>query len=69
MAKGRAEFLVAYETEVHEMFIGKLILEEAGGRVTTWRGHKLHLPVDPNARVSLVASNGIAHDLVCELLI
>lgn len=68
LAKGKAQFLVAYDTEVPEMFIGKLILEEAGGKLTGWHGNQLRIPLEANAKSSLIASNSVTHDLICELL-
>src|SRR5690606_24099193 len=42
---------------------GKLFLEEAGGRVTTCRGEPL-----PLAKTSALASNGLIHDAVLEVI-
>ncbi len=52
---------------VTDIAAGKLIVEEAGGRVTDWRGTPLSTPLDVRERVNMVASNGHAHKKLLEL--
>ena len=62
LARGHAEFLVAYDTETEDLIQGRLILEEAGGKVTTWDGHSVRADLHTRRRVTLVASNAAVHD-------
>ncbi len=64
LALGRAEFLVACQTEVEDLVQGRLILEEAGGRVTSWNGGPVEIALTPGERLTIVASNGVVHDEV-----
>jgi myo-inositol-1(or 4)-monophosphatase len=68
IARGRAEFLIAYDTELEESIHGKLILEEAGGKVTTWDGQPVDLDITKRRQSTIIASNGVVHDHVCSLL-
>lgn len=53
---------------VTDIAAGKLIVEEAGGRVTDGKGRPLSTPLDVKQRVNMVASNGIVHDKLLELI-
>jgi myo-inositol-1(or 4)-monophosphatase len=53
---------------VTDMAAGKLIVEEAGGRVTDGEGKTLFTPLDVKKRVNMVASNGFIHDKLLELV-
>lgn len=53
---------------VTDMAAGKLIVEEAGGKVTDERGMPLSTKFDVRQRVNMVASNGLAHDKLLELV-
>ena len=52
---------------VTDIAAGKLIVEEAGGRVTDWNGVPLSTPLDVRQRVNVVASNGHVHEKLLEL--
>ncbi|QEH35907.1 Inositol-1-monophosphatase [Aquisphaera giovannonii] len=52
-----------YELAPWDFAAGRLFVEEAGGRVTDGRGNPL-----PLARTSLVASNGLIHDAVLDIV-
>ena len=52
---------------VTDIAASKLIVEEAGGRVTDWSGNPLTTALDVRQRVNMVASNGRAHDKLLEL--
>ncbi len=52
---------------ITDIAAAKLIVEEAGGRVTDWDGNPLTTPLDVRQRVNIVASNGRAHDKLLEL--
>lgn len=52
---------------VTDIAAGKLIVEEAGGRVTDWNGDPLTTALDVKQRVNMIASNGRAHDKLLEL--
>jgi len=52
---------------ITDIAAAKLIVEEAGGRVTDWSGDPLSTPLDVRQRVNMVASNGKAHDKLLEL--
>ena len=53
---------------VTDIAASKLIVEEAGGRVTDGNGEPLVTPLDVKKRVNLIASNGAAHDKLLELV-
>ncbi len=53
---------------VTDIAASKLIVEEAGGRVTDGKGKPLSTPLDVKKRVNMVASNGAAHDKLLELV-
>jgi myo-inositol-1(or 4)-monophosphatase len=52
-----------YELSPWDFAAGRLFVEEAGGRVTTCKGAPL-----PLARSSVLASNGLIHDAVLEVV-
>ncbi len=52
---------------ITDIAAAKLIVEEAGGRVTDWSGYPLTTPLDVRQRVNMIASNGRAHDKLLEL--
>lgn len=52
-----------YELSPWDFAAGKLFVEEAGGRVTTCAGEPL-----PLRKTSLLASNGLVHDQVLEVI-
>jgi myo-inositol-1(or 4)-monophosphatase len=52
---------------VTDIAAGKLIVEEAGGRVSDWSGNPLSTPFDVRQRVNVIASNRRAHDKLLEL--
>ena len=53
---------------VTDIAAGKLIVEEAGGKVTDGTGEPLNTPLDVKKRVNVIASNGLAHDELLELV-
>ncbi len=53
---------------VTDIAAGKLIVEEAGGRVTNGNGEPLNTPLDVKKRVNVIASNGLVHDKLLELV-
>lgn len=53
---------------VTDIAAGKLIVEEAGGRVTDGKGKPLSTPLDVKKRVNMIASNGFIHDNLLELV-
>jgi len=53
---------------VTDIAAGKLIVEEAGGTVTDGDGAPLKTPLDVKQRFNLVASNGLSHDKLLELV-
>ncbi len=52
---------------VTDIAAGKLIVEEAGGRVSDWNGNPLSTQLDVRQKVNVIASNGRAHDKLLEL--
>jgi myo-inositol-1(or 4)-monophosphatase len=58
VAAGRLEAYCEYAMDAWDIAAGQLILEEAGGRVTTFTGAP-HASAD---RADIVASNGLIHD-------
>lgn len=52
-----------YELQSWDYAAGRLFVEEAGGRVTDCRGGEL-----PIARTSILATNGLLHDAVLEIV-
>jgi len=53
---------------VTDIAASKLIVEEAGGKVTDDEGNSLFTPLDVTKRVNMVASNGMVHDKLLELV-
>ena len=53
---------------VTDIAASKLIVEEAGGKITDEKGMLLNTPLDVRKRVNIIASNGIAHDKLLELV-
>ncbi len=53
---------------VTDIAASKLIVEEAGGVVTDGNGKPLSTELDVTKRVNMVASNGMAHDKLLELV-
>jgi len=53
---------------VTDIAASKLIVEEAGGRITDGKGKPLKTPLDVRKRVNMIASNGIAHHKLLELV-
>lgn len=53
---------------VTDIAAGKLIVEEAGGMVTDREGAQLETPLDVKQRLNLVASNGLSHNKLLELV-
>ncbi len=53
---------------VTDIAASKLIVEEAGGRVTDGKGKPLSTPLDVKQRLNMVASNGTVHDELLELV-
>ncbi|HMB44715.1 MAG TPA: bifunctional fructose-bisphosphatase/inositol-phosphate phosphatase [Candidatus Methanoperedens sp.] len=53
---------------VTDIAASKLIVEEAGGKITDEKGKLLNTPLDVKKRVNIIASNGIAHDKLLELV-
>lgn len=63
-AAGRFEGFFEVELGPWDVAAGKLILEEAGGKVTHWDGR----PFDIYSRETIFASNGHIHDAGCKIL-
>ncbi len=59
VASGMFGAFFEYELSPWDFAAGRLLVEEAGGRMTTCRGEPL-----PLAKTSVLASNGILHDSV-----
>lgn len=57
VAAGRLEFYFEYDLKPWDFAAGALLVEEAGGRITTPDGAEL-----PLARGGLLASNGVLHE-------
>jgi myo-inositol-1(or 4)-monophosphatase len=53
---------------VTDIAASKLIVEEAGGKITDSNGEPLETPLDVKERLNLIASNGISHDELLELV-
>jgi myo-inositol-1(or 4)-monophosphatase len=70
VASGRLDAFVDVRKalRVTDVAAGQLILEEAGGWVTDGYGGILRLPDNVTARVELVASNGLVHKKILNLL-
>ena len=58
IASGRLEAYCEYAMDAWDIAAGQLILEEAGGRLTTFSGE----PRVTAARADVVATNGLIHD-------
>jgi len=59
LAQGKIDIMVEASTNIWDIAAVKIIVEEAGGKVTTLTGG----PVDKNTH-SIIATNGKLHDLV-----
>jgi myo-inositol-1(or 4)-monophosphatase len=63
-ASGRFEGFFEVELGAWDCAAGKLLVEEAGGKVTTWENH----PFEIRSRRSILASNGRIHDSISTIL-
>lgn len=63
-AAGRFEGFFEVELGPWDVAAGKLILEEAGGKISHWDGR----PFDIFSRETIFASNGHIHDAGCKIL-
>ena len=63
IAKGSAEFLISNNPKSMDITAGSILVEEAGGKVTTYDNK----PWYPEMK-SLVGSNGIEHDRLIQLI-
>jgi len=52
---------------VTDIAASKVIVEEAGGRISDENGNPLKTPLDVKKRVNIIASNGAAHNKLLEL--
>jgi myo-inositol-1(or 4)-monophosphatase len=64
VAAGRLEAYCEYTMDAWDILAGQLILQEAGGRLTTFSGVP-HISAD---RADVVATNGLIHDELVEAL-
>jgi myo-inositol-1(or 4)-monophosphatase len=64
IAAGRLEAYCEYSMDAWDIAAGQLILEEAGGRLTTFAGEP-HVSAD---QADIVASNGLIHDGLITML-
>ncbi len=63
LAQGRVDIMLDAKTSIWDIAAVSVIVEEAGGRVTDMDG----LPIDPHSS-SVVATNGLVHEEVLEIL-
>ncbi|MBU6447107.1 MAG: inositol monophosphatase [Verrucomicrobia bacterium] len=63
-AAGRLEGFFEVRLKAWDVAAGKLLVEEAGGKVTHWDGE----PFDIHSDKTLFASNGKIHDAGCKIL-
>lgn len=63
-AAGRFEGYFEVELEPWDIAAGKLLVEEAGGKITSWDG----TPFDIHSRKSILASNSHIHDATSAIL-
>jgi len=63
-ASGRFEAFFEVELSPWDLAAGKLLVEEAGGKVTDWNGK----PFDINSKKTLLATNSHIHDEACAIL-
>lgn len=68
VARGNANFIIAANTETDDLVSGKLILEEAGGRVTDWNGDRLTLDLHIDRYTTVIASNGLSHEILLNVV-
>ncbi|MFA5406634.1 MAG: inositol monophosphatase family protein [Candidatus Nanoarchaeia archaeon] len=62
VAQGKSELMIEARTKLWDIAAMKIIIEEAGGRVTDFKGRPITDKV-----TSIIASNGLIHDQVIEL--
>ena len=63
VAEGKLDADIEYNIKLWDIYAGALIVEEAGGRVTDFSGKPWHMSGGPH-----IASNGLIHDEIQELL-
>ena len=63
VAAGRTEGYITRETNVWDVAAAKIIVEEAGGVVTDWKGKTIQWPEG-----ELVFSNGVMHEIILKWL-
>jgi myo-inositol-1(or 4)-monophosphatase len=62
-AAGRADIFVKMSQHSWDLAAGVLLVEEAGGKVTDWRGNRITLG-DKKSKLNIIATNGILHETV-----
>ena len=63
VASGKADARIFANSELWDHAASSLIVEEAGGKVTNWKGEKWN-----NETVSLLVTNGKIHDKLIHLV-
>jgi myo-inositol-1(or 4)-monophosphatase len=68
LADGKVDMVVSYKQALYDYAAAKLLVEEAGGKVTNEKGQDLPIYFDNERRFTIVASNGLLHDFLLENL-
>lgn len=61
VAAGKSDALIKARQPIYDYAAGKIILEEAGGIFTDFRGNKVKVNIDLEVGVDFIASNGKIH--------
>jgi myo-inositol-1(or 4)-monophosphatase len=67
VATGEYDAYVELDLRAWDIGAGALIVEESGGKITSWDG-KTAYQADPSRKSSVVASNGVIHDEILALI-
>lgn len=68
VAAGKVDALIKARQPLYDYAAGKIILEEARGKFTDFKGNKVNIILDSDEGVDFVASNGKIHDELLEYL-
>ncbi|MGD8192359.1 inositol monophosphatase family protein [Brevibacillus ginsengisoli] len=69
LAHGWLDYIVMQKSGIMDVLAGVLIAQEAGARVTDWEDREyVHTYFDPQALPSIMATNGLIHEQILNLI-
>lgn len=68
LANSKVDIVISYKQALYDYATTKLLVEEAGGKVTQENGAELPLFFDNKRRFNIIATNGILHNKIIKAL-